>query len=563
MVCVRVITDALVALLDGACESAEAQQLRRGVVEERLHALVHTQSPSALESALWIYLVAQQQLLLPPPPPASPRSLSPEDGASEASPLSSSAACPLPPPLQLPRHITRIGDAVRWYGGELAAPADDDPPPTPPVPPARPTAHKTFRMQQPEPRTAAAAAAATAQWGERIDALLRLRRQTQSLAAPSTRSETGPLATVQLALDALAQPRRASALRQPRTLSLLVRDLQSLWGLVYLCRLLKRHQLRKERLLTGAATAAMGSAADATESAPLSVCFHDFELLLEWDVVQRLLSPNTATSMAAVAGQCSSGVHNSSATDARRARTSSSAAAAAPGTAATPAFALVINPAVTEMDNNPDRLRKNARVDAIEDAASKYYYTLLSTCGPGHGASAAAHQDALRSSLSTAEVSEYGVLDPSRMRAPLALGGAAAATAGAAGTAAGTAATSYSLFLRDASIGVDMQVMAVTGAGVGYYLGYLRGLPAEWCALYAVVGLVSMMLVDAALLMIRVGRQDEAVLKARRRIQRQREKLEREGERLVHSMQATAGLTATADAPVTHAETAPLVKKHQ
>ncbi|KAG5510210.1 hypothetical protein GH5_08317 [Leishmania sp. Ghana 2012 LV757] len=591
MVYVRLITPALAELLDAAVGEPEVDRMRRDFIEERLRALVHTQSPSILEGALWIHLVSQQQLLsrtahdfqAPGEQPAS------NCGAPEAPMSSSSFGCPLPPPLQLPEFVTCMSDAVRWYCGELsisaARPAADEcqAASQPPLSPQKrqqqqkPKSNTDLRIEQ-QPLSSLAE-----QPGARMDELIRQLQQSVSSPAPSQsasllKQASGPLATVQLALGAFAQPNRASALRQPRSIALLVRNLVSLWSLVYLCKQLKRHQLRKASLLIGTATAAVEARdrkrghgedlrhrsgtlhegrspnTDHTDVEPIAVCFHDYDLLLPWALVQRVLSLSAA-SMAAVAAQCRA---------MEEAYAGTSPFSSGSVAATDPAFTLIINPAVTAMGDNPDRLGKNARIDAIDKASSKYYYALLATRAHGQAsgysrsapsgasaASAAAHKEALRSSLSTVDIGEYGVLDPSRMRAPPSLPDAAESLfrggggglSAAVSTSSETVAKSYALFLRDASIGFDIQVMALTGAGVGYYLGYLRGLSSEWCTLYAVIGLVTMMLVDAVLLMIRVGRQDEAVLRARKRIRREREKLEKEGEKLVQSMQAAAHLS--------------------
>ncbi|CAJ1018792.1 hypothetical protein, conserved [Leishmania lindenbergi] len=590
MVYVRLITPALAGLLDAAVSVPELEEVRLTFMEERLRALVHTQSPSQLEDALWIYLVCQRQLLSR----AIHNSQAPDqqhgtNGDAPGAPTTTdTSGCPLPPPLHLPGSITCISDAVRWYCGELSIPtarpaANECQAASQPPPP-----QETEQAQKPKPTTAphtmhTSCTSPAVQPGARIDALLRQRQQPIPSPAPSQPAQhpkqvTGPLATVQLALDAFSQFKRATTLRQPRTIALLVRDFVSLWSLIYLCKQLKRHQLRKERLLTSTATAAAsprdlkrGQSEDLrsldsahvnrsphahyTDAKPVAVCFHDYDLLLPWGLVQRVLSPSDV-SMAAVAVRCR-------AMDESKAGMSSSSSAT---TAATgPTFVLILNPAVTAMDDNPDRLSKNARIDAIDKAASTYYYALLSArahgqtsghhCGARSGASiasAAAHQEALRSSLAAVDIGDYGVLDPSRMRVPpyvagtdgLLSDGVGRGSSRAVSASLETTAKSYALFLRDVSIGFDIQVMTLTGAGVGYYLGYLRGLSSEWCTLYAVVGLVTMMLVDAVLLIIRVGRQDEAVLKARQRIRRQREKLEKDSEKLVQSMQAALSLPA-------------------
>ncbi|KAG5484471.1 hypothetical protein LSCM1_07840 [Leishmania martiniquensis] len=591
MVYVRLITPALAGLLDAAASEPGADRLRCDFIEERLHALVHTQSPSILEAALWIYLVSQQQLLS-----RTTHDCNATGGqhgsncdASEAPTSSASIDSPLPPPLQLPEFVTCISDAVRWYCGELLTSAarpvagecqGASQPPSPPQ-------ERQQQQQQQQPKSKmilhierGPCSAVAKQPGARIDELVRHLQQLTSPSAPSQpaphpKQAAGPLATVRLALGAFAQLNRTSALRQPRTVALLVRDLVSLWSLVYLCKRLKHHQLRKASLLMGTANAAIGPVdlkrghaggarqRDGTlgvgcspnkhhsDPEPIAVCFHDYDLLLPWALVQRILSPSVV-SMAAVAAQCR-------AVEEAKADAASSLSCSAATTA--PTFMLILNPAVTAMDDNPDRLSKNARIDAIDQASSKYYYALLSTRAHGQAsgcnrsvrsgasaAAAAAHQEALRSSLSSVDIGEYGVLDPSRMREPSSLAGTAGSLSG--GVSVGRSASSeaasksYALFLRDASIGFDIQVMALTGAGVGYYLGYLRGLSSEWCTLYAVVGLVAMMLVDAVLLMIRVGRQDEAVRRARKRIRRERETVAKGCEKLVQAMQAAAPLSA-------------------
>ncbi|GET86769.1 hypothetical protein, conserved [Leishmania tarentolae] len=594
MVYLRLITPALARLLDAAASESEIKQPRYDFIEERLRALVQTQSPSLLEDALWIYLVSHHQLLSravhDSQVPAQPQGTN--CGALEAPTSSRNSCCSLPPLLLLPESLACISDAVRWYCGELPTHAT-----SPHCDECEAGSRTTLQpspgaQQQARPKSKAtphikqeARALEAEQPGERLDELLRHRQQPTPSPAPTHATQrpkhaTGLLATVQLALDAFAQHKRVFALLQPCTIALLVRDLVSLWSLIYLCKRLRLHQQRKDRLLTGTATAASeamdvkrglgrdlrrrGSAHAGhiaglrlTDADPISVCFHDYDLLLPWDLVRRVLS-SPDLCMAAVAEQCR-------VLEAARVHAPSSASARVGPTSSSPAFALILNPAVTAMDDNPDRLSKNARIDAIDKAASKYYYTLLSArahgqtsehtwCAPpgASPASAAAHQEALRSSLTTVDMGEYGVLDPSRMRTPSCLAGAERSLLGGAGNGPSrvasaspeTVAKSYALFLRDASIGFDIQVMALTGAGVGYYLGFLRGLSSEWCTLYAVVGLVTMMLVDAGLLLIRVRRQDEAVLRARTRVRQKREKLNREGEQLVQSMQAAACLLA-------------------
>lgn len=609
MVYLRAITPALCELMDAAARDAPEPPAitatHRAFAEHRLRSLVHTQVPSQLDNALWIYLISQEQLLL--------RQVKSTE-AETATAAVAAAAPTLPSSLQLPPSIATVQDAVRWYCEELSVAehlshAKETQEAAPAVAKSTPSSISAASPPHTVPRrgmlfsdTPLKRHGAAQQSGARLDELLRHRHQPSPAAANTTTTSittntsgsrkengeseqkplpTGPLATVRLALAALFNSKRAAALRQPRSLVLVVRDVASLWAVVYLCRQLRHHQIRKEQVLKGNENndAVLPSNASGKKAAharipatePIAVCFHDYDLLLPWDLVYATLAAGAVATasqapvtMASVAARCRDG-------DRRTQERDGLSGGCTLVCASTPSpISLVINPAVTVIEDNPDRLRKNARIDAIDEAANKYYYTLLATGAHGQAggassmsgnaaaaaasssstaaASAAAHQEALRNSLATIDLGDYGVLDPSRMRAPVPLKSAAStgasATLGAAsGQSAERTAKSYSLFLRDASIGFDIQIMALTGAGVGYYMGYLRGLSTEWCTLYAVVGLVTMMLVDAVLIMIRMGRQDEAVLRARKRIRRQREKLEKEGEKLVQAMQhAAAGV---------------------
>ncbi|KPA75798.1 hypothetical protein ABB37_08322 [Leptomonas pyrrhocoris] len=583
MVYLRAITPALCELLDDAATAPQTAAAVRAFGEQRLRSLVHTEIPSLLDNALWVFLISLEQLLQ-------------RQGAALHH---DSTTASLPRQLQLPSSIATVQAAVRWYGGELDLPLLHSP-----AAGVGSTAHEDVTDPSSSPRAKAQAppptthrslfsdTPSTRHDAVRLDALLQHRHQAPVTAAASTTTLaatdspgngpanakdtfTGPLATVQLGLEALSNPKRAAALRQPRSLALVVRNLAALWSLVYLCKELRARQLRQEGLLRGDAvtTAAAGPARAAT------VCFHDYDLLLPWDLVYAVLTDSssagsaaneatttqkkkcTPLTMAAVAARCRALADRHAAPQS----TCSEADEAGPQQSGPPPpISLVINPAVTVVGDNPTRLRKNARIDAIEAAANRYYYSLLATSAHGQEgrpspsstaststASAAAHHEALRSSLASVDLGDYGVLDPSRMHACVPLRAtttgfsAASSSAISAGSSGGDlkterAAKSYALFLRDASIGFDIQIMAVTGAGVGYYLGYLRGLNAESCTLYAVVGLVAMMLVDAVLIMIRIGRQDEAARRSRARIRRQREKLEKEGERIVQAMHRAA-----------------------
>lgn len=619
MVCLRAVTPALCEVMDAAAtDTPDTATHVRAFIEQRLRSLVYTQAPSQLDNALWIFLIAQAQLFQSNTESHDEKVEGREDDKGTAN---TDASLQLPSSLRLPLSITCVQDAARWYGGDFNV-IDKPPCETRQTRPAPSTQRGNSLFRDTFSKRHDAAREADA----RLDELLRHRYQSPPVptlsgsvasaastdaepiaSSPAPKPATGPLATVQLALEALSNPRRAAALRQSRSLALVVRNLTALWSLVYLCKRLRRHQQRKERLLTGeeAAAASSSSAGTTATAEPLSTCFHDYDLLLPWDLVRSVLSGTTRKTgsagelkgetdgaeqhdgetpltMAGVAARCRSAER-----DARRRcitaqtckeSTDFEEAAAA---AATSPISLVINPAVTVMDDNPDRLRKNARIDAIDEAANKYYYTLLATRAHGQvgapsffsspsagaassaamstgAAAAAAHKEALRSSLAAVDLGDYGVLDPSRMQAADLSGPALPVSSGFPNSSSGgslqreRSARSYALFLRDASIGFDIQIMALTGAGVGYYMGHLRGLTTEWCTLYAVVGLVTMMLVDAVLIMIRMRRQDEAMLRARKRIRRQREKLEREGEKLVQAMQRTTAASEAVAAVQNH-----------
>lgn len=74
----------------------------------------------------------------------------------------------------------------------------------------------------------------------------------------------------------------------------------------------------------------------------------------------------------------------------------------------------------------------------------------------------------------------------------------------------GAAKESYSMFMQGMSIGLDMRLMTLAGAVVGYYVMYSRGLGSDMCVIGAAVGAVVMLFVDAILLLIRLGREDTA-----------------------------------------------------
>lgn len=66
----------------------------------------------------------------------------------------------------------------------------------------------------------------------------------------------------------------------------------------------------------------------------------------------------------------------------------------------------------------------------------------------------------------------------------------------------------FSVIMKDVGIGLDVRLMSLAGGIVGYYLAFSRGLSTEQCIVGAAVGAVAMLFVDAALLMIRMARED-------------------------------------------------------
>ncbi|KEG08959.1 hypothetical protein DQ04_06101020 [Trypanosoma grayi] len=145
-------------------------------------------------------------------------------------------------------------------------------------------------------------------------------------------------------------------------------------------------------------------------------------------------------------------------------------------------LALVINPAVAP-DNNPHRKEKNQRIDGIQHAVLSHYYDAMARPGTGSSSS-----------------STGALLGPSAQQ-----------------QGKHAEAESFANFLRDASIGFDMQIMALSGGVVGYYIAHMRGASTNTCIVCGAVGLVLMLLVDAFLFMLRMGKVDAQTLKKKRR----------------------------------------------
>lgn len=89
-------------------------------------------------------------------------------------------------------------------------------------------------------------------------------------------------------------------------------------------------------------------------------------------------------------------------------------------------------------------------------------------------------------------------------------------TASGRNTSAATEKESYSSFMKDLTIGIDMRLMSLAGGVVGYYLCYSRGQPVDMCLVGAAVGAVAMLLMDAVLLLIRLSKEDGQLTMRRR-----------------------------------------------
>ncbi|EKF30470.1 hypothetical protein MOQ_005718 [Trypanosoma cruzi marinkellei] len=126
---------------------------------------------------------------------------------------------------------------------------------------------------------------------------------------------------------------------------------------------------------------------------------------------------------------------------------------------------LIINPAVSPSDN-PHRKEKNRRIENIQNVIMSQHY-----------------QDMMRTSSRSGSTHGSDLQQEKQEE-------------------------SFASFLRDASIGFDMQIMALSGGAAGYYLAHMRGLPAHVCIVCGAIGLLFMLLVDAVLFTLRIGRMD-------------------------------------------------------
>lgn len=490
----------------------------------------------------------------------------------------------------------------------------------------------------------------------RLDALLRKKLEGATAAATHNAGNSTPpspsSSVIDLALDAFSSPKRARALATAPTLSLLVRDLESLWALIFMSRRVRLRLQWQTAMLVGceaggrraAVEAAKGSEAGNGERIAADEFFHDYDLLIPSHILHSvaaaaaaaaaldggkkrsnnngngnsdedsflglLLRCSPAKAAAAWARQ-STLLHKAEQKE-RKERTDKEGKAAetplpsvtstippaaparvsvlAPGAIPsdrtsskevaaavliphpTPSVSLIINPATSSAVPNPGRQQKNYRVDVIEQAAMRFYYDRLTKVNGGGLSSSssplggnisnngngneyysgpaddpAAMVAHLQAQLSGRAGDIPAVIDPRQMvrnsldgdgmvsinsRMNSAVGGIADADGIVPShrrlkslRQLATEKASLAQFISESFIGLDIQLMALSGAAIGYYMGMLRGASKETCWTYAAAGLVVMMLVDAGLLIIRMGREDGITRKEKRRIEKQRAKL--------------------------------------
>lgn len=378
---------------------------------------------------------------------------------------------------------------------------------------------------------------------------------TSTTATTTSATTPSAVAAVDLALDAFRTPRRATALLRPATLRLLLRRLDALWLWKYLCKVLRWRLDRRLDTLNGPAWRPSASTKKTKEARRVSnhdmkssnglsaeEFFHDYEVVLPVSVVQRWIHTLSPTpSGGAVATDSSSA--SSAAT--RESHPPSSTLTQLLSQCSAGSVQLIINPAVSAAVPNPMRVRKNKRVEVIQDAAMDYQYrhltggtaaagTATTATGRDVGSNPSTHLAVLLAEqMKFDDHTSHAFDDPQQQQQQFQLAERQAAQR-----------QSHASFLKDVSIGLDIQVMSLSGAGVGYYLGHLRGASVETCALYAVVGLVVMLLVDGLLLLIRMRRQDERVALEKKRVRQQRLKMEKEAELLAAAMSSVASATA-------------------
>lgn len=216
---------------------------------------------------------------------------------------------------------------------------------------------------------------------------------------------------------------------------------------------------------------------------PLTHFPFDERLVVPLSLAQRVLSEKQATILGSKQQQTSDKEAKSPQTVLDLVRCASSSASSvatstdSKSTMVVGPAALIISPSISPL--NPSRREKNIRLLAVERyEQERQYNQMVQTLTPGamlHGASNRSGALNLSSSSpsSTQQKQE-----------------------------------SYASFMKDVRFGLDMRLMSLAGSIVGYYLCHVRGFGLDVSLVGAAVGAIVMMFVDAALLMIRIGKED-------------------------------------------------------
>jgi len=412
----------------------------------------------------------------------------------------------------------------------------------------------------------------------RLDSILHYRHDSAILPSPSNSDEqkavTTTVQTLTLALEALRHPTKVDVLLQPASMILLVRDLESLWCLKHLCRCMKLRAQRQLDILVGnrvpGAVTGRSTTADRSASGlPLAICFHDYDLLLTREELTTLLNlinscrPNDGTvpelSIEALLafGRASrasvrlekaraSTTHPekvataspSSSTEAPTGSTRERASVLGyppllrnPSPSSQPArqhaIGFIMDAAVSQPGTNPHRQAKNRRLDIIQRGVMNYYYQRMAN--PQAVGRAGSGGYTMMSAVAMAQRrGDATVIDARQMQQETVRGDTSVLPDHRQVKSLREEASlkeSHAEFVKNAFIGLDIQIMAMSGGAVGYYMGWLRGASTEVCLTYATIGLVLMMMVDALLLLMRMGRQDAETMRRQKRMARQRAKL--------------------------------------
>lgn len=430
----------------------------------------------------------------------------------------------------------------------------------------------------------------------RLDSILHYRHDSATLPSPSNSDEhkavTTTVQTLTVALEALRHPTKVAVLLQPASMIWLVRDMESLWCLKRLCRCMTLRAQRQLDILVGnrvpAAVAGRSPTAEQSASGlPLATCFHDYDLLLTREELTTLLNlinayrPNDGTvpelSIEALLafGSASRATERlkkarASTTRPEEAATASPTSAAAskgerasilghpplsrnprPSSKQQPArqhaVGFIMDAAVSQPGTNPHRQAKNRRLDTIEKGVMNYYYQRMAN--PQAAGRAGSGGYTMMGAVAMAQQrGDASVIDARQMQTETVRGDTSVLPGYRQIKTLREEASlreSHAVFVKNAFIGLDIQIMAMSGGAVGYYMGWLRGASTDVCLTYAIIGLVLMMMVDALLLLMRMGRQDAAIMKEQKRMARQRAKM---NEGASTSRGHPPGLTAVAAA---------------